>query len=36
MKGKELVNGWLYWTSDVGQYGTDYEQRALVTLSGPG
>ena len=36
MKGKELVNGWLYWTSDVGQYGTDYETRALVTLLGPG
>ena len=36
MKGKELVNGWLYWTSDVGQYGTDYETRAMVTLLGPG
>ena len=36
MKGKELVNGWLYWTSDVGQYGTDYETRALVTMIGPG
>ena len=36
MKGKELVNGWLYWTSGVGQYGTDYETRALVTLLGPG
>ena len=36
MKEKEPVNGWLYWTSDAGQYGTDYEQRAMVTLIGPG
>jgi hypothetical protein len=36
MKAKEAVNGWLYWTSDAGSYGTDYEQRAMVTLIGPG
>jgi hypothetical protein len=36
MKAKKPVNGWLYWTSDAGQYGTDYEQRAMVTLIGPG
>jgi hypothetical protein len=36
MKAKEPVNGWLYWTTNAGQYGTDYEQRALVTLVGPG
>ena len=36
MKAKDPVNGWLYWTSNAGQYGTDYEQRAMVTLIGPG
>ena len=36
MKAKQPVNGWLYWTSNAGQYGTDYEQRAMVTLIGPG
>lgn len=36
MKDKKTVNGWLYWTSDAGTYGTDYEQRAMVTLIGPG
>jgi hypothetical protein len=36
MKAKKPVNGWLYWTSDAGQYGTDYEQRAMVTMIGPG
>ena len=36
MKKKEPVNGWLYWTSNAGQYGSDYEQRAMVTLIGPG
>ena len=36
MKSKEPVNGWLYWTKKAGQYGTDYEQRAMVTLIGPG
>ncbi len=36
MKSMQPVNGWLYWTSDAGQYGTDYEQRAMVTMIGPG
>ena len=36
MKAKKPVNGWLYWTSNAGQYGTDYEQRAMVTMIGPG
>lgn len=36
MKAKKAVNGWLYWTDDAGTYGTDYTQRALVTLIGPG
>jgi hypothetical protein len=36
MKAKHPVNGWLYWTSNAGQYGTDYEQRAMVTMIGPG
>lgn len=36
MKEKEPVNGWLYWTSNAGSYGTDYKQRAMVTLIGPG
>ena len=36
MKAKKPVNGWLYWTSNAGNYGTDYEQRAMVTLIGPG
>jgi hypothetical protein len=36
MKAKKPVNGWLYWTSDAGSYDTDYEQRAMVTLIGPG
>ena len=36
MKTKKPVNGWLYWNSNAGQYGTDYEQRAMVTLIGPG
>ena len=36
MKEKDPVNGWLYWTDNAGQYGTDYKQRALVTMLGPG
>ena len=35
MKTKKAVDGWLYWTSDAGRYGTDYEQRAMVTMIGP-
>jgi hypothetical protein len=36
MKAKQTVNGWLYWIDKAGHYGTDYEQRAMVTLIGPG
>ena len=36
MKAKAPVNGWIYWNTNAGQYGTDYEQRAMVTLIGPG
>jgi hypothetical protein len=36
MKAKKPVNGWLYWNSNAGSYGTDYDQRAMVTLIGPG
>jgi hypothetical protein len=36
MKAKKAVNGWLYWTNNAGSYGTDYAQRAMVTLIGPG
>lgn len=36
MKDKEPINGWLYWTKNAGQYGTNYKQRALVTMLGPG
>jgi hypothetical protein len=30
------VNGWTYLTKNIGQYGTDYIQRALVTAIGLG
>jgi hypothetical protein len=36
MKAQKPVNGWLYWNSNAGSYGTDYAQRAMVTLIGPG
>ena len=32
----EPINGWVVLTKDVGQYGTDYLQRALVTAIGLG
>ena len=32
----EPVNGWMYLTKNIGQYGTDYIQRALVTAIGLG
>ena len=35
-KSAEPVNGWAVLTKDVGQYGTDYLQRALVTAIGLG
>lgn len=36
MKEKDPINGWLYWVNNAGTYGTDYKQRALVTMLGPG
>ena len=30
------VNGWMYLTKNIGVYGTDYIQRALVTAIGLG
>src|SRR5437899_7151048 len=36
MKAKKAINGWLYWNTNAGSYGTDYGQRAMVTLIGPG
>lgn len=36
MKDKDPINGWLYWIENAGSYGTDYKQRALVTMLGPG
>jgi hypothetical protein len=36
MKAQKPVNGWLYWIDNAGSYGTDYGQRAMVTLIGPG
>jgi len=35
-KAAEPVNGWMYLTKDVGVYGTNYIQRALVTAIGLG
>ena len=32
----EPVNGWTYLTKNIGVYGTDYIQRALVTAIGLG
>ena len=36
MKAQKPVNGWLYWNTNAGTYGSDYAQRAMVTLIGPG
>jgi hypothetical protein len=36
LKTTKAVNGWLYWNTNAGTYGTDYAQRAMVTLIGPG
>ena len=36
MKAKKPVNGWLYWTSNACECGKHYEQRAMVTMIGPG
>ena len=35
-KAAEPVNGWTYLTKNIGIYGTDYIQRALVTAIGSG
>ncbi len=35
-KAAEPVNGWMYLTKNIGIYGTDYIQRALVTAIGLG
>jgi hypothetical protein len=35
-KAAEPVNGWTYLTKDIGVYGTNYIQRALVTAIGLG
>jgi hypothetical protein len=35
-KSAEPINGWVILAKDVGQYGTDYLQRALVTAIGLG
>ncbi len=35
-KAAEPVNGWMYITKNIGVYGTDYIQRALVTAIGLG
>src|SRR5580704_529445 len=35
-KSVKPINGWVVLTKDVGQYGTDYLQRALVTAIGLG
>jgi hypothetical protein len=35
-KAAQPVNGWMYLTKDIGIYGTDYLQRALVTAIGLG
>jgi hypothetical protein len=35
-KAAEPVNGWMYLTKNIGVYGTDYIQRALVTAIGLG
>ena len=35
-KAAEPVNGWMYLTKNIGVYGTDYVQRALVTAIGVG
>ena len=35
-KAAEPVNGWMYLTKDIGIYGTNYIQRALVTAIGLG
>lgn len=33
-RGAEIVNGWIYPPTDKGNYGTDYDMRALIALAG--
>jgi hypothetical protein len=36
LKEQETTNGWLYFTSGVGNWGTDYPLRAMGNMLGPG
>ena len=36
LKKQKTTNGWLYFTSGVGNFGTDYRLRGLANLLGPG
>jgi hypothetical protein len=36
LKRTDTQNGWLYFTDGVGNWGTDYELRAMANLLGPG
>jgi hypothetical protein len=36
LKEQKTTNGWLHFTSDVGNWGTDYPLRAMGNMLGPG
>ena len=36
LKEQKTANGWLYFTSGVGNWGTDYPLRAMANMLGPG
>jgi hypothetical protein len=36
MKEQKTTNGWLYFTSGVGNFGTNYQLRAAANMLGPG
>ncbi len=36
MKKQPTTNGWLFFTTGVGNFGTDYELRGMANLLGPG
>ena len=36
LKKQKTTNGWLYFTSGVGNWGTDYPLRAMANMLGPG
>lgn len=36
LKEQKTTNGWLYFTSGVGNFGTDYLLRAMANMLGPG